>query len=233
MASYYQSYSFDNYSCHYSNHSLFFRPRLKIEFDPRRNQNTFAPSHGFGGLDGYTQRYLRVLVRNKGHRSLHNCQAELRILIPKNTSENDLSRYPSDEPKLLAWGRHPQSLEPLSCSMNIQANSGRLLHVVFSDSDFANMNIIGPRRYACISTIDRLQVEPRPAGQANNLRVEDSFTDGEFIIEISVTSDEGPYKISKFLVTIGTDWSGLKMRKISRLERLSVFMNKVRRTQLK
>jgi hypothetical protein len=223
MANYYKSYSFDCfdiYSDCFSNYSIFFRPKLRIKFDPNRDQNTFAPSHHFGLQDGYTQKYLRVLVRNNGHRSLHNCQAELRILIDKDTSENDLMRYPSDEPKLLAWGSHPQSLNNLSTNMNIQANSCRLLHVVFSDSDFANMNVDAPRRYACISTVDRLDTPLRPTGQSNNLTVEDSFTNGDFLVEISVSSDEGPYKISKFLVTVDTDWRNLRMRKISQLERL-------------
>jgi hypothetical protein len=55
---------------------------------------------------------------------------------------------------------------------------------------------------------------------SHNLRVEDSFTNGVFLVEVSVTSDEGPYKISKLLVTVDTDCRNLRMRKMSRLARL-------------
>jgi hypothetical protein len=55
---------------------------------------------------------------------------------------------------------------------------------------------------------------------SHNLRVEDSFANGVFLVEVSVTSDEGPYKISKLLVTVDTDWRNLRMRKMSRLARL-------------
>ncbi|MGB7956018.1 MAG: hypothetical protein WCF23_18750, partial [Candidatus Nitrosopolaris sp.] len=47
--------------------------------------------------------------------------------------------------------------------------------------------------------------EPRTyGGIARNLTVEDSFTNGEFDIEIMITSDEGPYKQAKFRVTVDT-----------------------------
>jgi hypothetical protein len=81
----------------------FFRAKLSIEFDEYKRQSDYAPS---SESRNHTQRYLRVYVRNKGHRSVHNCQAELAVVVPDNT--NPIC-YPSDERKLLAWGRFPQA----------------------------------------------------------------------------------------------------------------------------
>jgi hypothetical protein len=123
-------------------------------------------------------------------------------------------------------GSSSTNVNDISESMNIQANSSRLLHVVFSDSDFANTDVNAPRRYACISTFDRLETPLRgPAGQTNNLRVEDSFTNGEFVVEITITSDEGHYTTSRFLINVDTDWTNLKMKKLTRFGRLPVLRN--------
>jgi hypothetical protein len=217
---FYNQYSaFNIYRDRYSCYSIFFRAKIKVEFKPIKEQNTFAPQHTFqrGQLITYTQRFLRIRVRNSGYRTLHNCQAELRLIIQKG---DDPMRYPSDNAKPLAWGRHPQSLYDLTQTRHIQGHGSQLLHVIFSDSHFATTHVNAPKRYACISTIERLayeQNEPRTyGGRSQNLTVEDSFTNGDFEIEITITSDEGPYKRAKFNVIIDTDYGKLTMRKLIR-----------------
>lgn len=125
-------------------------------------------------------------------------------------------RYPSDAEKILAWGRLDH-LGDLTETRTIQAQSSELLHVVFSDSDFVTTPINLPvTRYACISTIERLNPTGyRSEGSSNCLRVEDSFSDGVFDIEIMITSDEGPYKRARFKVTVDTHFMGLNMQKVS------------------
>lgn len=94
------------------------------------------------------------------------------------------------------------------------------MHVIFSDSHFATTHVNASKRYACISTIERLAYEqnaPRTyGGRSQNLTVEDSFTNGDFEIEITITSDEGPYKRAKFNVIVDTDYGKLTMRKLLR-----------------
>lgn len=106
---------------------------------------------------------------------MHKCEAQLKILIPKN---DDRMRYPSDEYKQLAWGGYPQDndLEP---SKDIHAHGTKLLHIVFSDSDFGTTPVEAPRRFACVSTRERLAMEvTREEDRAPNLTVQDSFSDG-------------------------------------------------------
>jgi hypothetical protein len=206
-------------------YSSFFRPKIKIEFDPIREQNTFAPQHTFqvGYVAKYTQRLLRVRVRNSGHRTLHNCQAELTVKIHDGDNSN---KYPSDDAKPLAWGRHPQSMYDLTSVRNIQGHGSQLLHVVFSDSHFATTNVDAPRRYACISTIERLEYEKKElrsrGDTANNLTVEDSFTNGEFDIEIMITSDEGPFSYTEFRIHVESDFQKLSMKKIYPRRKLKI-----------
>lgn len=74
-------------------------------------------------------------------------------------------RYPSDDAKPLAWGRHPQSYNDLRNTRNIQSRGYQLLHIVFSDSDFARTPVQGPTRYACVSLLERLLTTGRPDGR--------------------------------------------------------------------
>lgn len=203
---FYDQYNaFDIHSDWYPCHSIFFRARIKID------NEIYTPSHSFGAL--YYQRYLKIRVKNSGYKILHNCQALVKVMIPKNA---DRMRYPSDDEKILAWGRL-DNLGDLSTTRTIQAQSSELLHVVFSDSDFVTTPVSSPAtRYACISTIERLNPPGyRSEGSANGLRVEDSFSDGVFDIEIMITSDEGPYKRARFKVIVETRYMRLNMRKIS------------------
>ncbi|MGB7955121.1 MAG: hypothetical protein WCF23_14175 [Candidatus Nitrosopolaris sp.] len=149
---------------------------------------------------------------NSGYRILNNCQALLKVNIPENA---DKMRYPSEDEKILAWGR---DVTDLSAKRTIQAQSSEMVHVVFSDSDFDTTPVsTRATRYACISTIEILtpDIKGRNERRANKLRVEDSFSDGTFDIEIMITSDEGSYKRAKFRVTVDKDYRKLNMQKMS------------------
>jgi hypothetical protein len=64
----------------------------------------------------------------------------------------------------------------------------------------------------------------RPEHIASNLRVEDSFTNGD-VVEITITSDEGQYRRCRFLVHVDTDWGNLTMSNYSRINRLRRFIS--------
>ncbi len=176
----------------------------------------------------FSQRYLRISIKNTGRRTAHKCEAELTVIIPKDENEEELMRYPSDEPKLLAWGRYPQSTE-LKTSMDIPANARRFLHVVFSDSDFGTRPVgpNTPNRYACISTLDHLRRTDREANWANNFVVPDSFTSGRFKVEVAITSEEGVYTSDRFWIDVDSDWKKLGMERITKIVRLKRFISYV------
>lgn|GEM_PF-2223874 len=200
--------------------SPFFRPRFKIEFN-HRERNTFSPELTLRSYSKFSQRFLRVRVRNTGRKTAHKCEAELTVVIPNGADENELMRHPSDEPKLLVWGRYPQA-EELKTSMDIPAKAGRLLHVVFSDSDFAlQPNVKSPIRYASVSTLERVRPFEREAHIAENLVIPDSFTNGRFIVEVAITSEEGAYTKAKFQIDVDSDWKKLKMERITQTVRLT------------
>jgi hypothetical protein len=134
-----------------TNSSGFFRrPKLRIEHDPN-DLATFGPEHGYPDLPGgYSQKYLRIRIRNKGHSTAHNCQAQLRVVIPKGANPQ---LHPSKDAKELTWGRSPDKSD-ISKQIDIHPVIGEaLLHVVFSDSRFrfipTDPNI--PTRFASIS----------------------------------------------------------------------------------
>jgi hypothetical protein len=227
-------WSFAEYSDFFTYYSPFFRPKLRIEHNSDREQNTYAPQFSPGG---YTQRCMKIRVHNTGHRMLHNCQAELRVIIPNGALPDEIMRYPSDDSKLLVWGRL-NNLTDLVENQNIQGHSSQLVHVVFSDSEFANTPVANgtPTRYACVSTVERLSPRLRPAHLAINLRVEDSFTNGEFLVDLIITSDEGPYKRCRLLIQVDQNWENLTMLIYSRRFRLrriiSRFYNRLKRLRL-
>ena len=188
--------------------SSFFRPKLRLEFDTRKKQNNYAPSVA---CRGDTQRFLRIYVENKGYSSIHNCQAEIVAVIPDSANP---MLYPSDERKLLAWGRFPQS-DDIDYKRTIRGHGKELLHIAFSDSLFKDVktNKEEEKRFAGISTVENLKLMSRftvLAGESY-LRVQDGFTIGEFELELSVTSDEGPYVRGKIKIHVDPDFQKLKM----------------------
>jgi hypothetical protein len=76
--------------------------------------------------------------------------------------------YPSDERKLLAWSRFPQS-DDIAMQRTIRGHGKELLHIVFSDSFFNGVRVDAEeKRYAGISTVENLMSITSalvPAGQ--------------------------------------------------------------------
>ena len=70
--------------------------------------------------------------------------------------------YPSDERKLLAWGRFPQS-DDIDYKRTIRGHGKELLHIAFSDSLFKDVktNKEEEKRFAGISTVENLKLMSR------------------------------------------------------------------------
>ena len=204
---YINDFYYDSYHPIFRN-SSFFRPKLRLEFDEHKKQNDYAPPAGYRGD---TQRFLRIYVENKGYSSAHNCQAEIVAVIPDGGNP---MLYPSDERKLLAWGRFPQS-DDIEDKRTIRAHSKELLHIAFSDSLFRDVktNKEEEKRFAGVSTVENLKLMSRfmVVGGETYLRVQDGFAIGEFELELSITSDEGPYVRAKIKIHVDSDFQKLRM----------------------
>lgn len=181
--------------------SFFSKPKLSIEYDENQ-PHAFSPELGLVTHDGNrfcTQKYLRVLVKNKGRSVARRCKAELQII-----NEDTPYRKPSSEPKPLTWSG--PSLEK-----DIGAKNGKeLLLVVFSDSRLSELpeNREDRNLYALISTMESLYP------QAPIIRAQDGFGEGDFCVEITVTSEEGQAVKSKFRIVVERDFHRLRMQKI-------------------
>ena len=51
----------------YNSQTLFFRPKLRIEFDQDNESNTFAPASN-------QRKFLKIRVRNSGKSTAHDCE---------------------------------------------------------------------------------------------------------------------------------------------------------------
>lgn len=197
-----------------ANNWFFRRPKLRIEHETDYEQETFSPAHTFIGLNKFTQKFLRIRVRNTGRSMAHRCTGFIRIIIPPNVNTK---LYPSRDSKQLGWGRSPDKSD-LSNEVNIYPIIGEAIcHVIFSDSSFKYIQVSDvPTRYASISILDRLRT--------NELRVEDSFSIGSFVIVIVICSEE-TYCKAKFKVEIQDHHNAIFMRKFTRYEsfKLRVF----------
>ncbi|SRR6266487_3413011 len=189
---------------------FFRRPRLYIEHNESEEPNVFAPAHEFvssGPVQRFfRQKYLRVRVYNKGRTTARNCRARLHVL----PTGNNPSLYPSTDPKRLTWGRSPDKSD-LSTEIDIHPfKDDELLHVIFSDSSFAD-SIVGSiaGRFAEVSTFQNLQPTP------TILRVEDSFAHGDFLAELTVTSEDAHAK-AKLRIHVERDFLSIRIRKLSR-----------------
>jgi hypothetical protein len=189
-----QSWGFNEYSYYFQYHTIFFRPRLRLEFDIYE-RTTFTPHLR---TDNTEFRFLKLRVRNTGHRTLHNCMAQIHVIIPRSKNVNRMG-FPSDEYKQLAWNRST-NLNDLSETTDIQGHNFSLVHVVFSDRRFNG-------RIACVSTFGDIR--------SSNHRTEDTFVPGQYVAEVLITTDEGPYLKTFFDINVDQNWELLTMSRMS------------------
>jgi hypothetical protein len=86
-----------------------------------------------------------------------------------------------------------------------------MLHVVFSDSIFPSVPFQEGTRYASFSTMDKFS--------KRSLTVQDSFSDGEFEIEISINAEETNTK-TRFKVYVDTNYISLRMNMLPQPTRI-------------
>jgi len=123
-------------------------------------------------------------------------------------SDADRMAYPSRDAKQISWGREADKSDIVK-QTDIHPMVGEALcHVIFSDSRFRDWPVNSPTRYASISIYDRLV--------RNELRVEDSFSLGNHVVEVVVSSDEA-YCKAKFKVQIPDHFMAISMRKLTRI----------------
>lgn len=153
-------------------------------------------SHTFGG---YTQKYLKILVENKGYGIADNCEATLRIIIPKG---ENIWKYPTDNYFDIVWGRD-QEKKDVAPKIRINPRVGKAeLHVIFTDSRFGDIPVRdAPPRIGSISTLKHLQAVDIPEAFA----VEDCFSVGDFEAKLTITSHNG-YCESKLLIHIDNNF---------------------------
>jgi hypothetical protein len=182
---------------------FFRKPKLSIEHSLTEELDTFAPARTFLDLNGrYTQNYLRIRVRNKGHSVAHNCRAQLRVIIPKSAN---LILYPSRDTKQLTWGRSADKSD-ISEQIDIHPIIGEgLCHVIFSDSRIMGIQ----NRYAFISILKRLR--------ENEFSEEDGFATGNLVVYVIVSSDEAHCKC-KFKIEVPGHFNAIRMCRLTRFE---------------
>ena len=112
--------------------------------------------------------------------------------------------------KKLVWGLTP-NLSDLKDTVNIKKNSSSMLHVLFAYSIFPSVPFQEGTRYASFSTMDRFSKK--------SLTVQDSFSDGEFEIEISVIAEETNTK-ARFKVYVDTNYLNLRMNMLPQPTRI-------------
>jgi len=190
----------------YYSQTIFFRPILRIEFD-QNESNTFTPAHN-------DTKYLKIRVLNSGKNTARNCNAKVKV-IPYEV--HHFMDVPSlDKYYALVWSSEPD-LSDLKDTVDIQKDNWDILHVVFANSSFPSKQVSAPTRYASFSKKERLKT--------NRLVIEDSFTVGDFLIEIMVNSEETNTK-AHFKVHVDTDYMNLSMNMLPQPTKIEKIKNK-------
>ena len=143
---------------------IFFKPKLKIEFD--KNQlGSYKPELNIvdknADKTGIKRKWLKIKIRNKGSATAINCRAKIHVI------EGDSSK-PTDTKRLI-W-------DEFASTMDIYPkDDGEFCHVVFSDTKF-------PENIACMISSEQAEKNPEISAQ-NGLGA------GKYKIQITVTAE--------------------------------------------
>ncbi|MGH9911853.1 MAG: hypothetical protein ACRD4W_05380 [Nitrososphaeraceae archaeon] len=189
--------------CRESRSRFFRKPELIIEYDNKRpNIHWPARTCTFNDVTIHRQ-YLRVNIWNKGQGPAEHCKARL-IVKPINNQK----QYPSIEYVELAWGGDTRYIQVNTITEeSIQPKERKLLHIIFSDSQFPSVKGDPPNPiHACIlskQNLERVGIFP----------VEQGFIVGEFVVEITVVSGRAHVR-EEFIIHVDEEWSKLSMEKM-------------------
>jgi hypothetical protein len=127
---------------------------------------------------------------------------------------NVKQQYPALQEVALTWEGSAGNVNMnTSVEKDIQPNSKELLHVVFSDSTFPAMSVDPPIPiHAVISSKDILDTFE------NQHIIERGFIVGDFIVKITITSNNAKLYKSYFSVHVDTEWDKLRMKRLDWLE---------------
>ncbi len=147
------------------------------------------------------RKYQKICIKNSGGVA-RNCEAELRLIKWDNSAI-----APSKESKSLVWWN--SSRDNILLKQDISGKIGtKYLYVVFSEEIFANKSKDSNDIYAFVSTEEELF--PKDIRTRLN-----GFGIGNFIIEVTVTSEDGSIAKANFELHVDKDFRKLSMRKIS------------------
>jgi hypothetical protein len=175
--------------------SSFFRPRISIEYNTKQT-SIYSVDRTYS-ISGNSRRYLRVNVKNAVFASklASNCNASL-IVIPLNSEK----QHPAIEYVRLMWeGEADEVNVNIQTRVHIQPGEKRLLHMIFSDSTFPSILVNPPSPiHASISSKEALDTfHPRI--------IEHGFPVGDFIVEVTITSDNSRPCKCYFMVNVGSE----------------------------
>jgi hypothetical protein len=135
---------------------------------------------------GITRKSLKVKVANQGGAIAHQCRGEFQVISGE-------SRHPSDI-KTLCWDNEN------SRSIDIGINRSEFLNIVFADSNFPTMyHGIVPNIFALSSTHESLY------RRIKYTLAQDAFGIGDFVIKLTVASDEGIIDTKRLTLHVDKD----------------------------
>lgn len=135
-------------------------------------------------------------------------------MIPPNV---DTWLYPTTNPYQIVWGSTSTKSDLTETTTINRNEKNKYLHVVFFDSSFENRSTnLHHRRYAEISMLSHLR--------NNDLMEEDSFSEGDYLLELNITWDNGGNRKEYLMITIDhlPEQSRQTIRKLSFTEKLRV-----------
>jgi hypothetical protein len=188
------------------NKGFFSKPKLVVEHD-EKYESIYAPERTYQPQNIH-RKFLRIYVGNKGGSIARRCTA---ILMVRPTVEQ---QYPAVQEVALTWeGLAGDVNMNTSIEKDIQPNSKALLHIVFSDSTFPNTYVDPPTPiHAVISSKDILDTFD------NQHIVVRGFIVGDFIVRITVTSNNAKSHKSYFNIHVDTEWDKLYMKRLNWLK---------------